>query len=518
MKRTGVALLIFALLAAGCARPSASPSTLRIAVRNEPASFDPLLAQTPYDNDLAALAFDLLVTNDAQGHPTPDLAAEVPTLANGGISADGRTVTYHLRRNVRWQDGAPFTSADVAFSFHAVMNPRNPVAERRGYDDVTSVATPDAFTVVFHLKEPFAPFVETVFGENDAPLRIVPAHLLARYPDLVHRSFDAAPIGTGPYRLVKYVRGDEAEYAANDDYFLGKPRIARIVVRFVPDDTTRATELRTGEADFADYVSFATMHALANVPNLRVLAPSAPIVYELAMNAARKPLDDVRVRRALAQAIDRAAIARTTTYGFGTVATADAYPHSPAYDPALRAQPYDPAAAKRGLGALRRPLELLAVAGNPTSSSIAVQVQAMLAAVGVRVNVRAVSPMLFGAPEAMGGLLASGTFDLAVMPYVGGQDPDNSARFACAAIPPEGQNMERLCDPRIDAAERVQLRSADPRARIAALRTIERLLIEDVPGVFLFYGAPGDAFVKRLHGVAPNGTTQTWNAYRWTLD
>lgn len=506
----------FALAACSHAAPPAG--VLRIAVRDEPASFDPLFAMTPFDNDLAALAFDLLVTSDAQGRPRPDLAAAVPTLADGGVSGDGLTITYHLRHGVRWQDGAPFTSRDVAFSWQAVMNPRNAISERRGYDDVASVATPDPYTVVFHLKKPFAPFVETVFAESDSPMRIVPAHLLARYPDLNHRPFDAAPIGTGPYRLVRYLRGDRAEYVANAHYFLGAPRIPRIVVHFVTDDTTRATELRAHEIDYADYVSFTTMHVLDGVPGITVLAPPAPVVYELAMNTARAPFSDVRVRRAIAAAIDTATIARTSTYGYGKAAIADAYPLSPAFDASLHARAYDPAAAKRVLRAVKRPVELLAVAGNPTSASIAVQVQAMLAAVGVRADVRTVPPMLFGAPASMGGLLAGGKFDLAVMPYVGGHDPDNSFRFGCGAIPPEGQNMERLCDPRIDAAERTQLRSADPRERIAAFRTIERLLLDDVPGVFLFYGAPGEAFTSRLHGVAPNGTTTTWNAYQWTLE
>ncbi len=517
MKVRSIVVSLALALLAGCAHPTVPQDTLRIAVRDEPASFDPLLARTPYDGDIAALAFDLLVTNDARGRAVPDLAAVVPTRENGGISRDGLTVTYRLRRGVRWQDGAPFTSADVAFSWRAVMNPRNRIDGGRAYADVERVTTPDPYTVVFRLKKPFAPFVASVFAESDSPLRIVPAHLLARYPDLMHRGFDAHPIGTGPYRLVKYVHGQYAEYAANDAYFLGKPRIARVMVRFVPDDATRATELRTGEIDFADYVSFAVMHALRDVPTLRVVAPDAPVVYELGINTSRAPFNDVRVRRALAMAIDRAQLLRTTAYGFGTLAVADEYPRSWAYDASLHPLPYDPSAAKPVLARVKRPLEILAVAGNPTADSIAVQVQAMLAAVGVHASVRTVTPMQFGAPAAMGGLLAGGNYDLAVMPYPNGHDPDDSFRFGCAAIPPAGENMERFCDPAVDAAERLQLHSFDPRVRRAAFRTIERALVNEVPGVFLFYAEPGDVFTSRLHGVAPNGTTNTWNTARWSL-
>ena len=187
--RRVAALLAAALLLASCSKGGAGGAsgagapanggTLRVALWAEPTSLNPLLATNTAENFVASLAFDLLVTIDDKGNEVPDLAAVVPTPQNGGISKDGRTITYHLRRNVKWQDGAPFTSADVKFSWQAVMNPNNNVVERRGYDQVKSVDTPDPYTVVFHLKAPFAPFVDTVFGESDDPFRVVPKHILA---------------------------------------------------------------------------------------------------------------------------------------------------------------------------------------------------------------------------------------------------------------------------------------------------------------------------------------------------
>src|SRR5947209_16640581 len=167
---------------------------------------------------LASLAFDELVTLDDKQHEVPDLAAEVPTLQNGGIAKDGKTVTYHLRSNVKWQDGAPFSSADVKFTWQLVMNPRNNVESRRGYDAVATVDTPDVNTVVFHLKHPFAPFVDTVFGESDTAYRILPKHLLATYPDINQIPFNSQPVGTGPFRVVKWIRGDRIEDVANANY------------------------------------------------------------------------------------------------------------------------------------------------------------------------------------------------------------------------------------------------------------------------------------------------------------
>ena len=226
------------------------PGTLRIATSLSPNTFNPILSTQQVETFVEAFVFDPLVATDAQGRDVPILAATVPTLDNGGISRDGLTITYRLRRNVRWQDGAPFTSRDVAFTFDAIMNPATAVATRHGYDQVIRVETPDRFTAVFRLKRPFAPAVRTFFAHSDAPYYILPAHLLAQYPDLNRVPFNQKPIGTGPFRFVRWLRGDRIEYAANDDYFLGRPKLRKIVVHLVPDENTIASQVRAREVDW----------------------------------------------------------------------------------------------------------------------------------------------------------------------------------------------------------------------------------------------------------------------------
>jgi len=143
-----------------------------------PRTLNPILATQTVEASIARLTTDILVSADPHGNLVPKLAREVPTRANGGISADGLTITYHLRAGVRWQDGVAFTSRDVKFSYDAIMNPNNDVISRHGYDIVRSVETPDPLTVVFRLKQPFAPFVSVVFGESDSTYGILPAHVL----------------------------------------------------------------------------------------------------------------------------------------------------------------------------------------------------------------------------------------------------------------------------------------------------------------------------------------------------
>ena len=138
---------------------------------SEPTTLNPLLEVSDYENFVTRMVFDRLVTPDATGTKLlPRLAAVVPALENGGISRDGKTIVYHLRRDVRWQDGVPFTSADVTFSFAAVTDPRHNVVVRQGFDLIRSVSAPDRYTVVVKLRKPFAPAI-TWFSATETRTR-----------------------------------------------------------------------------------------------------------------------------------------------------------------------------------------------------------------------------------------------------------------------------------------------------------------------------------------------------------
>ncbi len=394
------ALLLFS---SGCSKPngtvtSSGNGVLRVALYAEPASLNPLLGTNTAENFVSSLYSDLLVTIDDHGDHVPDLASVVPTLANGGIAKNGLTVTYHLRRNVKWQDGAPFTSADVKFTWQAVMNPSNNVIERRGYDQVSSVQTPDPYTVVFHLKQPFAPFVDTVFGESDDAYRIIPKHLLARYPDINKVAYNQLPIGTGPFKVTRWIHGQEIELSANPLYFRGKPRLSRIIVQIVPDQNTASAMIRSHGTDLIIDVSAANYRDLRRNSAVRVLLVKAPSYTSLMLNLSHPPLDDVRVRRALWYAIDQHRMVNNLLFGTAVPATSDLSDFYWAYDPNVMRYPYEPGKASQLLdqAGWRRAsngvrikngrtlsLQLVYGQGSETARQIAVQAQADLAAVGV---------------------------------------------------------------------------------------------------------------------------------------
>ncbi len=531
--------VLAAALGTGAPRASAAglhawtqPDTLRLQISASPHTLNPILNTQQEDAWLGSLAFDLLVTADGQGNLVPQLAAEVPTTRNGGISRDGLTIAYKLRRNVRWHDGAPFTSADVAFTYRAIMDPRTNMESRVGYERIARVETPDRYTVVFHLKEKWAPFVRTVFSEGASAFRILPEHLLGRVADINRADFNDHPIGTGPYKFVRWQRGDRIEYVANDDYFGGKPHIRNVVVREIPDGTTAGILAQRHELDllFTDSSTFA---AHRNDPDLRaeLLPENAFAAYEL--NTSRPPFDDARVRRAVAAAIDRASLVRKNTFGTGVLAYADIPPRFWAAAPPRDPNRYDPAAAdgmldaagwRRGPDGMRAKdgrrlqVELTEYAGSATLRNEDVQVQAELRAIGIDATIRTYALATYYGPADAGGILKGGKFDLAAYGWLSGIDLDDSALFTCAQRAPSGNNGSRYCSPEMEAAQRAALSTYDDTARRAAYARIEALLARDVPELFLYYVQRRTLANPDLRRPTGNFVELWWNVGAWSFE
>ncbi|HEV2741491.1 MAG TPA: peptide ABC transporter substrate-binding protein [Candidatus Elarobacter sp.] len=532
-------LLVFAALAAcivparaaAALHPWTDPTTLRLVVTADPHGFNPIYPTNQEDDYLASLCFDLLITQDGAGRLVPDLAAEVPTVRNGGISADGKTIRYTLRHGVRWHDGAPFTSADVAFTWRAIMDARNAVPNRHGYDHVERVETPDPYTVVFHLKELYAPFVRTVFAEADTTYRVLPQHLLDHDASLDRADFNTHPIGTGPYKFVRWDRGQSVEYEANPAYFGGAPHIPKITVRIIPDFTTVAIELRTHHVDLGllDSNGFTGLRGADGLVG-ELIPVNGFAAYLINRNHA--PLDNVRVRRAIARAIDRASLARRVSLGTVLPGYADIPPalyggstrNDPnAYDPAAARALLDAAGWKPGPDGIRvrdgKRLAVLMVdyAGSPSVQNMDVQVQSMLRAVGIDGTIKDYAAATFFAAASAGGPLQGGNFDLALLGWLSGTDLDNEILFACASRPPHGRNFENYCSQEMDALQREALSTYDDAKRRAAYAKIEALILRDVPMAFVNYPRLRVERNADLHRPEPNFVTLWWHIAEWSF-
>jgi peptide/nickel transport system substrate-binding protein len=456
----------------------------------------------------------------------------VPTPANGGISRDGLTISYTLRAGVKWQDGVAFTSKDVKFTWQAMMNNNNNVVARVGYEDVRSVDTPNARTVVFHLKAKFAPFVNTVFNESDDPVCIVPEHILGKYKDVNRVPFNQLPIGTGPFKVVRWVRGDHIELTANPDYFRGAPKLKTILVREIPDENTSVNELRTHDIDWLFEASPNLYKILRTIPDTKTYLVDQPSTLRLLINLTRPALKDIRVRRAIVFAIDKKALVDRLTGGSARVAGADQPPFSWAYR--ANVTTYGPNITKAralltqagytpGPGGIfaknGQPLtlELSTNTANVTRRLVQTQVQAMLQAAGIDAPIKNYPGNLFLATYGQGGVLSNGRYDLAIYGWIAGIDPDDHSLYGCNQVPPRGANYSRYCSAAMEAAQAAALASYERAPRKKAYFTVQELIATEVPELIVWYARTPQATNPDFKGFAPNPVNEAWNAYQWEI-
>ncbi len=541
MRSTAARVIAAAIALAACTKtgdvtagrhPWTVPGLLRVAVPEEPKNLNPLLAGTTIEIFIDRLMFEPLLSADPRGNPVPMLAAKVPTQDNGGVSRDGLTIVYRLRDDARWSDGTPVTAHDVAWSWQAIENTRNNVVSRHGYDDVRAIDTPDPHTLVVHLKQPFSPFVNTFFAESDQPYEIVPAHVLGRYPDINQIPFNDRPlVSDGPFRFTSWQRGDRILLDANPSFFNGPPRLKHVEIHFVPNEETAVNLLRTHTIDYIQQPSIGTYPALRGLPDTQIVWVNVNGFEGMEMNLSHPPLDDVRVRRAVAAALDKAAFTREVTHGQTITATEDLPNWIWAFDPFVRSVPFDPTAAAASLARLGwiagsdgiarkngRALELTLTTDSVTAAHRAesLLVQAALRRIGIAVQVKYYPLDILYAPAGMGGIQHGGKFDLLVYGWYAGIDPDNSSELTCENFPPHGYNDPRYCSREMDALQAAALTHYDRRTRKGAYSKIEHLLSIDNPILYFWWQRQQEAISVDFHGFAPNPVTESWNAWQWS--
>jgi peptide/nickel transport system substrate-binding protein len=506
---------------------------LRIAIATDLKTLNPLLNSDTADVFVDRLMFEPLLTADPKGNPLPMLAAQVPTLENGGISRDGLTITYHLRRGVKWTDGVPVTSRDVKWSWQAIMNPNNNVVSRHGYDDIASIDTPNDYTVVVRLKQRFSPFVDSFFAESDQPYMVAPAHVLSQYPNLNQLPFNSNPsVSDGPFKFVGWSRGDHISFVRNDSFFLSRPQLDRIEVKTVPDEDTAISLLRTHAIDYIFQASIENYETLRSIGDIRIVWVNVNGYSNVQLNLARPFLGDSRVRLAIAYAIDKTELVRTLTFGTQTVATADIPDWMWAFNPRVRNYPHDPAQSRALLreagwrvgpnGIMRKngqPLDLVIVTNNASATRRreALEIQAMLRQAGIDAEIKSYPADVLFAPAGMGGILQLGKFDLTVSGWYAGIDPDDSTQFTCNNFPPGGYNYSRYCDAQMQAAQAIALTRYDRAARLGAYDEIQEILMRDNPMLFIYWLRQMEPVSVDFHGFDPNPVVESWNAWQWSI-
>jgi peptide/nickel transport system substrate-binding protein len=455
----------------------------------------------------------------------------VPQLARSWTRRDSVTLVFDLDPRAKWQDGAPVTARDVIFSFSRAQNPSLAPRLANLLRHITSVSAEGERRVVFRFSHPYS---EQLYDASFhvAPL---PRHLLDSIPPdaLGRSSFVTQPVGSGPYRLVRNLAGQFVELAANQDFFLGKPKLDRVIIRIASDADARLNLLLSGQADAMDNVPPPpdNLRRIAADSTLRLIPVPSPMVGYLLFNQ-RDPgnrsqphpiLGDIRVRRAITLALDRQAIVRAVLASQGAV------PYGPVSQilwirhGAPKPERQHPAESRRLLAAAGwrdsdgdgildrngRPLALILSLPNTSAirRQMALLVQEQLRQAGIRLELQQFEGPIWNERRA------AGNFDLDFSAV--SQDPTPSGltqSWTCSG----GSNVAKYCNPRVDSLiERAALGRDDPaKGWTAVLRQIEA----DAPATFLYTAAYVYAVRRRFRNVRISPVSSWQLLHQWSAD
>jgi peptide/nickel transport system substrate-binding protein len=519
----GTLAAIALLLTAGCsqsqrAAPALRTHWLRVADGSGAIpTLNPHIFNGTTVHLIGLLTMAYLFRYDAQGRPQPELATELPTQSNGGISADGRTILFHLRRGVRWSDGAPFTADDVVFSTRVVLDPANDELTREGWDLIDRISEPDRYTVAYHFKRPYALFEPLFFGTGAASPCILPKHVLAHEPNINHAAYNEKPIGIGPFRVVDFKPGRAVELEANPYYFRGKPKLARITFRIYPNRDVLLDAVQSGDVDLWPGLPPQYIAKVQAIRPLRTIVGPSSFWTALFFNVERAPESDPRVRQAVRYAIDRGSIIDDAVNGNGILQDTALSPYVPVVPTDLPVTPHDLDRARSllekagwrtspdGVRSKNGRRLVLALALGPGSQSdfLGTTLRGELRKAGIALEVRHYPTALLFASYGENGVVMRGDWN--VTSFAWQSDPNGSLEnlFACRRVPPAGQNITRYCNRDLDVKLWRYTMTYDEVERARMLREIERELIAGAPFVTLWAWKQGYTFSPRLEGYRP---------------
>jgi peptide/nickel transport system substrate-binding protein len=500
-------------------------------------SLDPLLSTSAAALDLSMFIFSYAVRYDDRVRPVPDALREIPTIANGDVSRDGLTLEYKLRPNIYFHDGVRLTCADLKFTWRVVMNPANNDISQDGYRDIRAIDCRDPLVAVIHMKRIYAPFLQQLWGVNgNAP--ILPEHLLAKFNDAKGSfntaPFQASPIGSGPFRFVRWDRGSQVELAAFDRYFLGRPKLQTVIFKYVPDQNTLATEAKTHEIDMALHVGSSVWPQLAGIAGTVVDAPAIYTFDHIDFNL-HNPLfgSDVRLRQALVTGVDRRALLAKVAHGLGDLTdTAQSPKISRAWTDDTAHYPYDIGKAKSMLDAdgwrsgpggirsrngVRLAFNVQTQSESSTGKAYEELVQSEWHALGADVSVKNLPTAQFFDNTAA-GTLQGGHYDVAFFAWSGAADPDDSALYSGHNFPPRGQNALFWNDPVATRAMDDELETVDWDRRRRDFTIEQQRFALDVPSIVISYRREPEIYNSDLKGyVASPVISPFWNPWEYSI-
>ncbi len=547
---TAVATTVAATTAATTAAATGAAKrggVAKIALSQEPGTLNALFSNSDAADIVSAIVTEGLVSPDPKGDYSPVLAAEVPTQQNGGVSADGLTITYKLKKNVKWSDGTPFTAKDVVYTYKVIMDDANGLATS-GYSSMSSVTAQDDNTLVVKYKELYAGYL-TRFKS------ILPEHVFAGKTAIEKEPFSRNPVGTGPFKFKNWASGDNVTFERNTNYREeGKPYLDGVIFKITPSRETAIQSFQTGEVDaiwnlteaqipqfekFADAVLDIAPSVSTERIFLNLSAPSGDKVGD--PSVPHPILGDLKVRQAIQYAIDKKIIADKLLYGKTQVANsvipfgwASTKSQDSVYDAKKAAQLLDEAGWKPGSDGIRSKdgvrmkLTFGTTSGDKLRELTQQLIQEQLKGIGIEVEIKNVpSKVLFGS-WTDNSARKRGTFDMLMWTTEPDIDPANHMNnyFNSKNIPSDankgaGANYSRWKNAEVDAALAAADKTLDQAQRKEAYGTVIKKINEDLPLILLYNRLNIDGFKKYVKGHSPNIWATAWLAWNiqdWSIE
>ena len=511
------------------AAPSSPTGQIIIGVSQEQTVFNPHKLHLEVDEGVQFALYDTLFTVTPEGLFEPALAVEVPTVENGGISADGLNWRIKLRDDVKWHDGKPFTADDVKFSLELLVDPDFKSWRRTGHQLIRDLTVVSPTELTWRMEQPFAPYPSIL-----AATFIVPAHTFEGVADKNTAPIDEAPIGTGPFKFVSRRPGDSIELAANHDYFGEGPYIEKLVFRFIPDQTVLYTQFKTGDIDVIS-LSYIPADGYADAQTLAdkvVELMPASSVECIAFNTARAPLDEHAVRQAIYLAFDRDAALEQIYYSVPLATESYMPQQSFYYNPDLPKHQFDPEKAKQILDEAgwvpgsdgirvkdgnRLSFTNSTSAGNYIREQIQQFMQQTLREVGIEMLIENMPSAVLFADFWLKSQFHSVMHG---QDFLTGFDPDTSDFFLStnsAAKGGGGLNFWQYVNPEVDKLLAEGGKLFVPEERKPIYMKIQELVREDLPFIVMWQRRTVRGHKEGLNNYAANVNVRidTWNIGDW---
>ena len=513
------------------AQDKAAKGQLTVGFSQEPTVFNPHMPHIEVDEGIHFSIFDPLFYVDEKGAFVAALAAEVPTVENGGISADGLNWKVKLRDDVKWHDGKPFTAEDVKFTLELLVDPNFRSWRKTGHEFVRDLTVVSPTEITWKMEKPFAPYPSIL-----ASTFITPKHLLGAEADRNTAAYNNAPVGTGAFKWKERVAGDYILLDANSDYFGDGPHIERLVYKYVPDLNVMYTQFKTGDIDVVGLQWITPDHydEAKDLAGKVVNVVPGSTIESLSFNMERPQFKEPAVREALYAAIDKQSIIEALYYGLPTPTESYVPQQSFYYNPDLPKHEYSIEKAKkllddagwapgadgiRAKDGVKLAFTCSTTAGNHIREQVQQYMQQSFKDIGVEMTISNLPPAVM-----WGDYWMLSKFDSVIvgLDFLTGPDPDTSDFFrstSSAAKGGSGQNTWQFVNKDVDDLLAKGGSLFVPEERKAVYLKIQEIMRKELPLLPLFQYATVRGHKQGVENVKPNVNNRidTWNVATWRL-